>query len=67
MLPFEFVVIGKPISHQTKERKRLQTWKQKVREASVVFWGDRAPLGDSIQVIITHYYDAAYGDESSVR
>jgi crossover junction endodeoxyribonuclease RusA len=66
MLPFEFVVIGKPISHQTKERKRLQAWKQKVREASVIFWGDKVPTGDHIQVTITHYYDAPYGDESSV-
>ncbi len=31
MLPFDFVVIGKPVSHQTKERKRLQTWKNQVR------------------------------------
>jgi Holliday junction resolvase RusA-like endonuclease len=66
MLPFEFVVIGKPVSYQTKERKRLKAWKQKVREASVVYWGNQAPIGNSIQVTITHYYDAPYGDESSV-
>ncbi|BDA67904.1 hypothetical protein RIVM261_025830 [Rivularia sp. IAM M-261] len=66
MLPFEFVVIGKPVSYQTKERKRLQTWKQKVRSASVGLWGSQAPLGDYIQVTITHYYDAPYGDESAV-
>lgn len=66
MLPFEFVVIGKPVSYQTKERKRLQAWKEKVKEASVAYWDNRAPLGESIQVTITHYYDAPYGDESSV-
>jgi crossover junction endodeoxyribonuclease RusA len=66
MLPFEFVVIGKPISYQTKERKRLQVWKEKVRSCSLAFWDNRAPLGDAIQVTITHYYDTPYGDESSV-
>jgi hypothetical protein len=31
VLPIEFIVIGKPISHQTKDKKRLQAWKDQVR------------------------------------
>ncbi len=66
MLPFEFVIIGKPISYQTKERKRLQTWKEQVRQVADTYWQGKAPLGDPIKVIITHYYDAPAGDESAV-
>lgn len=66
MLPFEFVVIGKPVSHQTKERKRIQAWKEKVRQIAEANWSSETPIGNFIQVVITHYYDAPYGDESSV-
>ncbi|MEM6400499.1 MAG: hypothetical protein AAF757_09710, partial [Cyanobacteria bacterium P01_D01_bin.116] len=34
MLPFEFVVIGKPVSHQNKVRKRVNDWKKQVRETA---------------------------------
>ncbi|NJL10335.1 MAG: RusA family crossover junction endodeoxyribonuclease [Calothrix sp. SM1_7_51] len=66
MLPIEFVVIGKPISYQTKERKRLQAWKEKVREVAEIIWQGKMPIGCSIKVAITHYYDAVPGDESAV-
>jgi len=66
MLPFEFVVIGKPISHQAKERKRVQAWKDQVRSVAGSYWKGNVPLGDFIQVAITHYYDIVGGDESAV-
>jgi crossover junction endodeoxyribonuclease RusA len=66
MLPFEFVVIGKPISHQAKERKRVQVWKEQVRQVAESFWKENPPLGEYIKVVITHYYDAPGGDESTV-
>lgn len=66
MLPIEFIVIGKPISHQTKDRKRLQVWKQKVRQAAETYWAPRSPLGESLRVIITHYYDVPMGEEAGV-
>lgn len=66
MLPFEFVVIGKPISHQTKDRKRLQAWKEKVRRAAEAFWAGRSPLGEYLRVVITHYFDVPMGEESGV-
>ncbi|HIK55226.1 MAG TPA: RusA family crossover junction endodeoxyribonuclease [Synechococcales cyanobacterium M55_K2018_004] len=64
MLPIEFVIIGKPVSHQTKDKKRLQAWKEKVRKVAQSFWANRPPLGESLKVVITHYYDAL--DESGV-
>ncbi|PSB10360.1 RusA family crossover junction endodeoxyribonuclease [filamentous cyanobacterium CCP1] len=66
MLPIEFVVTGKPISHQTKDRKRLQAWKETVRREAQSFWKGNAPLGEPLRVIITHYYDAPPGEESGV-
>jgi len=66
MLPFEFVVIGKPVSHQNKVRKRVNDWKKQVRETAESNWNQTTPLGDNVQVIITHYYDADPGDESAV-
>lgn len=66
MLPFEFVVIGKPISHQTKQRKSLQSWKKKVREAAEYCWMREEPLGSQLKVTITHYYDCPVDDESAV-
>jgi len=65
VLPFEFLVIGKPISHQTKDRKRLQVWKNTVRSAAEARWKE-PPSGESLLVTITHYYDAEAGNESGV-
>ncbi|WP_421656462.1 RusA family crossover junction endodeoxyribonuclease [Leptothermofonsia sp. ETS-13] len=65
MLPFEFIVIGKPISHQTKDKKRLQAWKGLVRNTVEGCWsGD--PSGDSLRIVITHYYDVEPGNENGV-
>ncbi|WP_421654875.1 RusA family crossover junction endodeoxyribonuclease [Leptothermofonsia sp. ETS-13] len=66
MLPFEFVVIGKPISHQTKDRKRLQAWKTVVRSTAEACWKSGAPIGAPVRVVITHYYEAEPGGESGV-
>jgi crossover junction endodeoxyribonuclease RusA len=65
VLPFEFVVTGKPISHQTKDRKRLQTWKTTVRNAAEACWTTH-PTGEPVRVIITHYYDVEPGNETGV-
>lgn len=66
MLPFEFIVIGKPVSHQTKGGQRLQTWKATVRAAAENHWQSNDPLGKNLRVTITHYYDAEPYNESSV-
>jgi Holliday junction resolvase RusA-like endonuclease len=66
VLPIELIVIGKPISHQTKDKARLRDWREKVRQRAIACWNGKAPLGDYLKVIITHYYDAPLGDESGV-
>ncbi|MGQ9865006.1 MAG: RusA family crossover junction endodeoxyribonuclease, partial [Pseudanabaenaceae cyanobacterium] len=64
-LPFEFTVVGKPISHQTKDKSRLQAWKETVRARAQEVWSG-APTGQNLRVTITHFYDALAGDESGV-
>lgn len=65
MLPFEFVILGKPVSHQTKDKKRLHTWRTLVRDTAESCW-KKPPLGDHLRVIITHYYDTEPGREENV-
>lgn len=62
MLPFEFNIIGKPISHQTKDKQRLRDWKGKVRHVAEACWSPE-PVGGYVKVTITHYYDAQHGEE----
>lgn len=66
MLPFEFIVTDKPVSHQAKDKKRLQAWKATVRQAAASHWKAAAPVGDNVRVTITHYYDALPGAEETV-
>jgi len=65
VLPFEFIVTGKPVSHQTKDRKRLQAWKALVTQTAQACWKG-SPSGALLRVVITHYYDAAPGFEHDV-
>ncbi len=66
-IPFEFIVVGKPISHQTKDKQRLHAWKDKVRKTAEECWPLPHPLGTPMQVIITHYYDADRCDLACFR
>lgn len=65
-VPFEFIVTGRPISQQTKQKQRLQNWKTAVRKAAELAWPLPEPLSHPLQIIMTHYYDAQQGDESGV-
>ncbi len=66
VLPFEFIVSGKPVSHQTKDKKRLQAWKATIRSTAEHYWQAVPASGAFLQVTITHYYDAPPGHEESV-
>jgi crossover junction endodeoxyribonuclease RusA len=66
VLPFEFIVTGKPVSHQTKDKKRLQAWKLQVRNVAEACWSAPQPTGDAVRVVITHYYDVEPGNENGV-
>ena len=57
-LPFEFSVVGKPISYQTKNKQNLKDWKIHVMETAKKVAAGWKPTGDRCQVTITHFYDA---------
>ncbi|WP_407306376.1 RusA family crossover junction endodeoxyribonuclease [Desulfosporosinus sp. SB140] len=67
MIPFEFIVEGPPISAQTKNRKNLQRWKNKVRDAAIVYWptGDAASK-EQLVIRITYYFDTASPDVDNI-
>ena len=67
MLPFEFTIQGPPVSHQTRNRARLQQWKNDVRaaaQARVV--AGAAPCPDPVQIAITYYYEGDSPDVDNI-
>lgn len=62
MLPFDFVILGKPVPHRAKDKKALRTWREHVKATAQYCWGDRPPLRDKLSVKITHFYDAPLGN-----
>ena len=62
MLPFDFVIIGKPVPHRAKDKQALKAWREHVRATAQHCWGKRAPLADKLSVKITHFYDAPPGN-----
>lgn len=58
MLPFEFTIKGPPVSSQTRNRKRLQSWKADVRSAAQrQLSANTSIINDEVTVTITYYYD----------
>jgi crossover junction endodeoxyribonuclease RusA len=58
MLPFEFIVGGPPISHQTRRAERLQAWKQVVRNAAIQRWPQEiAPFKVRLKMSVCYYHD----------
>ncbi len=66
MLPFEFTIKGPPISHQTRNRQRLQQWKQDVANAATATWANQNIITDGVSVIITYYYDGSSPDVDNI-
>lgn len=58
MLPFEFVIIGIPVSPQTRRKERLREWKNTVRDAARRQWPNGEPFIDQpIEIVATYYYE----------
>jgi len=57
MLTFEFVRLGVPCTVQTKNKSRIENYKQDVRRAAVARWpGSSLPLTVPVSVILTFFY-----------
>lgn len=58
MLPFEFTVEGTPVSQQTKNRARLQAWKNRIRAQAAQYWpSQHLPVAQNVRVRIVYYYE----------
>ena len=67
MLPFEFTIKGPPVSHQTRNRARLQQWKQQVAQAAQISVPQGAvPTQDPVTVTITYYYEGSSPDVDNI-
>jgi crossover junction endodeoxyribonuclease RusA len=58
MFPFEFTVPGPPLSHQTRNRRRLQQWIAAVARAAAERWpSGEAPAAHPLQLTLVYFHD----------
>jgi|SRR5580693_1183350 crossover junction endodeoxyribonuclease RusA len=58
MLPFEFIVGGPPISHQSRNRARLQLWRETAAAAARARWPQaEQAVNAPIRIVVTYYHD----------
>jgi Holliday junction resolvase RusA-like endonuclease len=64
-----FIVEGSPVSHQTKNKKALGTWKAKVRAEAAKAWM-QPPMTGLLQCTIIHFFagsDVLMDDDNLVK
>jgi crossover junction endodeoxyribonuclease RusA len=66
VLPFEFILPGRPISWQTKDKSKLQAWMATVQQVASQSWESDRPYDDYVRLKLTYYFDAPGGKEDSV-
>ena len=66
MLPFEFIILGPPVSQQTRRRERLQHWRARIRNAAESGWLTDIPLEQEITVEITYLFEGAPADVDNI-
>ncbi|MCG6140654.1 RusA family crossover junction endodeoxyribonuclease [Leptospira mtsangambouensis] len=67
MLPFEFIIQGCPVSHQTRNRQRLRAWKTEVGNAAKRNLNNGFSIIDvDIIVTITFYHDGPTPDVDNI-
>lgn len=66
MLPFEFRIKGPPVSSQTRNRQRLQYWKQQVALAAEAALNRAHPCNCEVRLTITYYYEGASPDVDNI-
>ena len=67
MLPFEFIIVGTPVSQQTREKRRLRQWKDTVRSSATLRWpGGDLPVNVPIQIFAVYYYEGAALDTENM-
>ena len=58
-LPFEFTVVGPPLSARSKRRDRLEQWQAKIRHAALRHWPSYAlPVNHPVELSVICYSDS---------
>lgn len=58
MLPFEFIVEGPPLSQQTRDRARLQAWKNAIRAEAARRWPQgQPPVTGSLLIVVVYFHE----------
>lgn len=66
-LPFEFFVLGRPVSQQARRRYLVRNWVARVRGEAERHWNDvDAPHGGPAMVTLTYFYDDAPLDVDNI-
>ncbi len=58
----EFVVLGPPVSHQTKDKKNLKLWQATVKGEAAKVW-TRLPLTGKLKFLLINFHE---GDKPSL-
>lgn len=60
MLPFDFVIEGPPVSHQSRNQLNLSAWRRHVTNRAFAAWDGTDPVtvGVSLEVIYLQHYPA---------
>ena len=57
-LPFEFVVVGLPLSPQSQRRDHQEQWQAHIRHAALKRWpSSTPPVSIPVELSIIYYYD----------
>ena len=54
-LPFEFVILGRPVSAQTRRRENLEEWKTRIEGAARSLWHDSELEKGPIAVTLIYF------------
>lgn len=66
MVFFEFILPGRPVSNQAKDKSRIKNWKAKVCQAATEHWKHDGPYEDHVRMKLTYYFEAPDGKEDSI-
>lgn len=67
MTSFEFIVLGIPVSQQSRRRKRVRDWKETVLNSALNRWPpDAPPMAGDLKLTITYYYESVPLDVDNI-
>ena len=56
-LPFDFTVLGPPVSQQARRAERIAEWQQTVAHAAAQLWNGSPPAEGAVTVSVIYFHD----------